>query len=223
MTLQTTIELKDVSFSYPESRPLFTALNIEFETGAFYLIKGPSGAGKSTLLRLLNRLEEPSAGEILFNRRLISSYHPPELRRQVLYIQQTPTVIDGSVRENLLQPFDFKNNNDLTRPDDGKLLSLFEDFRLTDVRLAQNAQNLSVGQLQRICFIRGLLLSPEIILLDEPTSALDEESRKIVESSAERFCCESGRTVIMVSHKTFKPGTVTPVVLNVVDRRIMAA
>ncbi len=215
------IEFKEVSFSYPGSRPLFKALTFEFKSNAFYLIKGPSGAGKSSLLRLLNRLEEPSSGEIFFNHLPLSSYHPPELRRRILYIQQTPTVIDGSVRDNLLLPFDFKNNNDLTRPDDDHLLTRLKDFRLTNVSLEHNAQNLSVGQLQRVCFIRGILLFPEIILLDEPTSALDKESRKIVESSAERLCCESGSTVIMVSHNTFVPKKVTPIVLDITDGRIM--
>lgn len=55
-------------------------------------------------------------------------------------------------------PFTFKNNQDLTRPDDDRLKALLNDFLLTSVSLDDNAQTLSVGQLQRLCFIRGLLL-----------------------------------------------------------------
>jgi putative ABC transport system ATP-binding protein len=117
-------------------------------------------------------------------------------------------------------PFRFKNNGDLSRPNDDELTKLLEDFHLKGVKLNENAQNLSVGQLQRICFMRGLLLSPEILLLDEPTSALDEESGKVVESMAERLCRESGRTVVMVSHKEFQPKQAEFVMLELTDGRL---
>ena len=223
MAHETLIELKAVSFSYPDHPPIFQSISAVFETGRFYVIQGLSGAGKSTLLRLLNRLEEPASGDILFHRRPLADYRPPELRRRILYIQQIPTVIDGSVRDNLLLPFGFKHNQDLTRPDEQKLLSLLGTFRLRDVRLEQNALQLSVGQLQRLCFIRGILLSPEVVMLDEPTSALDKESVDIVESKSEELCRETGQTVIMVSHKTFRPRAVRPIVLDLKEGNIAEA
>ncbi len=63
-------------------------------------------------------------------------------------------------------------------------------------------------------------LLPEVILLDEPTSALDEESSRIVESSLVRLCRESGRTVIMVSHKKLESETITPVVLELAGGQV---
>jgi putative ABC transport system ATP-binding protein len=209
-----------VTFFYSQGQTIFNNLSLKLGRGIFYLIRGSSGTGKSTLLRLINRLEEPWEGEIFFKGRSLSSYHPPLLRRSILYIQQTPTVIDASVRDNLMLPFAFKNNGDLSRPDDDGLTRLLHDFHLRGVRLNENAQNLSVGQLQRICFIRGLLLSPEILLLDEPTSALDEESGKVVESMAERLCRESGSTVVMVSHKEFQPRQARFVVLKLADGQL---
>ncbi|MBW1899753.1 MAG: ATP-binding cassette domain-containing protein, partial [Deltaproteobacteria bacterium] len=182
MIQKTVIQISDVSFSYHGKQALFTNISITLKKGCFYLINGPSGEGKSSFLRLINRLEDPTKGQILFNGSPLSSYHPPLLRRHILYIQQTPSVIDGSIRENLLLPYTFKSNKDLAKPDDKILLTLLKDFRLDGIRLDDHAQNLSVGQLQRLCFIRGLLLSPELILLDEPTSALDDESSRIVES-----------------------------------------
>lgn len=94
-----------------------------------------------------------------------------------------------------------------------------DEFHLGNVKLDSNAENLSVGQLQRICLIRGLLLSPEVILLDEPTSALDDESCRIVESSVVRLCLVSGKTVIMVSHRKFEPEGITPVIHELADGR----
>lgn len=217
MTDADIVTFAGVTFRYPQGQSIFDNLSLGLERGVFYLIRGSSGAGKSTLLRLINRLEDPLRGEIFLKGRPLSSYYPPSLRRSILYIQQTPTVIDASIKENLMLPFQFKTNRDLSRPDDDKLTKFLDDFHLNGVNLNENAQNLSVGQLQRICFIRGLLLSPEILLLDEPTSALDEKSGKVVESMAERLCKESGRTVVMVSHKGFQPEAATFVVLGLKD------
>jgi len=188
------IDFCRVSFAFSREAPLFTEVTLTLREGGFYLVQGPSGAGKSTFLRLINRLEEPSSGEILFKDRPLASYPPPLLRRSVLYVQQTPTVIDASVRENLLLPFSFKNNSHLEQPADVKLKTLLADFLLQGVGLGDNALTLSLGQLQRLCFIRGLLLSPDVLLLDEPTSALDRESGQVVESMVERLNRESGLT-----------------------------
>ncbi|MBU2551070.1 MAG: ATP-binding cassette domain-containing protein [Proteobacteria bacterium] len=214
------IEFDRVSFHYEPGRSLFDQVSPSLPAGGFVLVRGPSGSGKSTLLRLINRLEEPEAGEIRFKGRPLGDYPAPRLRRSLLYIQQTPVAVDAPVRDNLLLPFAFKSNRDLSRPDDGRLRELMDEFLLTGVGLDDAAQTLSVGQLQRMCLIRGLLLEPEVLLLDEPTSALDRESSRLVEAAAERLNQEAGLTVVMVSHKDFEPRTVRPVVLEVGGGRI---
>lgn len=209
------IQFSNVSFAFSSQAPLFRNVNLSVASGSFYWIKGPSGAGKSTLLRLINRLEEPSSGTISFNGKPLRDYHPAVLRRSVLYIQQTPVAVDASVRDNLLLPFTFKNNQDLTPPDDDKLNALLREFRLATVDLRDNALTLSTGQLQRLCFIRGILLLPKVLLLDEPTSALDEESSRIVEAMVTRWSAQWGLTVLMVSHRRFESASIGPVVLEV--------
>ena len=220
MATSSIIDFCRVSFAFSREAPLFTGVTLTIRKGGFYLVQGPSGAGKSSFLRLINRLEEPSSGEILFKGRPLSSYPPPLLRRSVLYVQQTPSVIDASVRENLLLPFSFKNNTHLEQPRDERLRTLLADFFLQGVGLDDNALTLSLGQLQRLCFIRGLLLSPEVLLLDEPTSALDRESAQVVESMVERLNRSSGLTVLTVTHKEPKPGLITPLFLKVAEGRI---
>jgi putative ABC transport system ATP-binding protein len=209
------IEFADVTFSFSATKNLFQNLTLKIVAGSFYLIRGPSGSGKSTFLRLINRLEEPSEGHLLFNGRQLASYSPPLLRRSILFIQQTPTAVDGTVRQNLLLAFSFKNNRDLSPPDDNALKAHLDNFLLKDIHLETNALTLSVGQLQRLCFIRGLLLEPKVLLLDEPASALDEESSRIVEQTAERLCVEHGLTVLMVSHRQFEPKQVKSSVLQI--------
>lgn len=213
------LSLKDVSFHYNPETPIFSEVSFDLDPGTFCLVHGPSGAGKSTLLRLINRMEEPASGEISFQGQPLSSYFPPLLRRKILFIQQTPTVIDGTVKDNLLLPFGFKHNRALARPDDNYLKTLLNEFRLDRIRLEDHAQTLSVGQLQRVCFIRGLLLSPEIMLLDEPTSALDRKSAEIVEAEAENRC-KKGLTVMMISHSSFTPRSIEPINLRIEEGRV---
>ncbi len=204
MNAQNIIEFNCVTFAYFADTVIFKDLSIKLDEGVFYLIKGVSGAGKSSFFRLINRLEEPDSGEIFFKGKSVSSYRPSVLRRSILYIQQTPLAIDASVRDNLLFPFSFKSNRNLLKPADDKLMLYLDDFCLQGVSLDSNAINLSTGQLQRICFIRGLLLSPDVILLDEPTSALDKNTCSIVESMAAQMCLKYGKTVLMASHKGFE-------------------
>jgi putative ABC transport system ATP-binding protein len=214
------IEFSNVTFAFSETKTLLQDLSLKLTAESFYLIRGQSGSGKSTFLRLINRLEEPSNGHLLFNGRPLASYSSPLLRRSILYIQQTPTSVDVTVRQNLLIAFSFKNNRDLTPPDDDALRAHLDNFLLNDIRLETNALTLSVGQLQRLCFIRGLLLDPKVLLLDEPASALDEESSRIVEETAERLCLESGLTVLMVSHRKFEPKRVKYNVLQIANGRV---
>ena len=203
------IDFSGVTFGFPEQATLFTNLSLSIEKGSFYLIKGPSGAGKTTFLRLINRLEEPDSGIIRFKGKPFDAYPPPQLRHSLLLIQQTPTVVDGSVEDNLLLPFSFKNNSHLKRPRREKIEHLLAEVHLQDVTMNDHAMTLSVGQIQRLCLVRGLLLSPEILLLDEPTSALDPESAFAVTTLLERLNVESGLTVLAVTHKKQDRGNVT--------------
>ncbi len=209
------LRFENVRFTYPDGHPLFDKLCFELNQGGFYGVRGPSGSGKSTLLRLMNRLENPCVGEIFFNEKPFSAIPTPELRRQILYIQQTPVVTDGSVKDNLVLPFSFKNNRTLPVPDDDQLKKMLKDFSLEQIPLDRAARNLSVGQQQRLCLIRGLLLAPSVILLDEPTSALDHESSRIVEGMAETLCHDMKKTIVMVSHREFNPKHVKPVIIDV--------
>lgn len=194
------IRFDNVSFSYSEDKVLFQNLSLGITPGTIYHIKGPSGAGKSTFLRLIIRLEEPTQGQILFKGAPLHDTYPPHLRRAILYLPQKPVAMDGSVKDHLLLPFMFKTNQDLQKPDDAHLKKQLKKFLLDDVRLDDHAQTLSVGQLQRLCFIRGMLLSPSVLLLDEPTSSLDSKSAAIVTDHINMLCKTSGLTALMVIH-----------------------
>ncbi len=195
------LECEDVDFAHPGKPLLFRRVNLSVKIGDFLLVTGPSGSGKSTLLRLLARFVPPTAGIIRFHGKSIEDYPASQLRRRVAYLHQSPVLVEDSVRGNLLLPFTFKANEHLVPPDDGFLEQSLEAFLLRGLSLDQPALGLSGGQKQRLCFLRSVLLEPEIMLLDEPISALDPESRKAVEAIIETLCRDRGITVIAVSHQ----------------------
>jgi putative ABC transport system ATP-binding protein len=193
------LTIQGLTFGYPGRDKVFKNASARIRAGELVVLEGPSGAGKSTLLRLLCRLEEPLAGTIAMYGEPLAAMNPVRLRRRICYIQQTPTVVEGSVRRNLLLPFGFKANSDLEVPSDTYLRQRLEEFLLHGVTLEQPASALSVGQRQRICVLRSLLLWPEVMLFDEPTSALDKESAAVVMRAAHSLHAQ-GVTILLVTH-----------------------
>lgn len=213
-----TLALERVTFGYPGGPVILEDASCVFEAGGYHLLRGPSGSGKSTLLRLLCRLEEVQSGTVLFEGGPIAGMAPPELRRSVAYVQQMPTLLPGTVRDNLLLPFSFAANAGLARPSDADLAERLDRFLLCSVTPDSRADKLSVGQAQRVCLIRSLLLSPRALLLDEPTASLDAGSACVVLDKARELAGE-GMTVIMISHSETVPPGVTRV-LSIENRRL---
>lgn len=199
------IELKNITLRFEDKAPLLEDVNFVLGEGDFVLIRGESGCGKSSLLHLLNRLEEPSAGQILVDGQPIASYEVTQLRRQLGFVQQTPVMVEGTVRENLLYPFSFKAARGQTEPGDEALRVRLDEFLLTEVELRDDAELLSVGQKQRVALIRTLLTQPRVLLCDEATSALDPRSKSVVEEALERENTARGVSVALVTHLEFVP------------------
>lgn len=207
------LALRGVAFAYALASPsknILDGVDLTLPRGAFVVLSGPSGAGKSTLLRLFCRLEEPQSGQVLLCGKGVETLPPARLRRRVSYLQQTPTVVPGTVRDNLLLPFSFKSAAGEPLPDDSDLRHILARLAAAEIPLDQEAATLSVGQRQRLCLARALLIRPEALLLDEPVSALDADSARAVLDAAESFCLDDGGTVLFVSHADFAPRRVAP-------------
>jgi putative ABC transport system ATP-binding protein len=146
-------------------------------------VVGPSGSGKSTLLRLLNRLDDPDHGQVLFDGRDVRSYDVLELRRRVQLVGQVPVTFPGTVADNV-----------------GPRAEVLLARVGLDAGLGgREADRLSVGEAQRMCLARALARDPECLLLDEPTSALDTVAKAGIESLV-RSLASNGLTVVMVTH-----------------------
>ncbi len=210
--------LDGVTFAYPDGPTVLEEASLTIEAGSYVLVRGASGSGKSTLLRLLCRLEEAQSGRILFRGQSIEEMVPADLRRQVAYVQQMPTMLPGSVGENLILPFRFKANFELDPPDEIVLNDYLSSFLLKGISLDTKGDCLSVGQSQRICLIRSLLLNPAVVLMDEPTASLDIDSAMVVLDKAAELSA-NGTTVIMISHSQDVPSGVTHTV-SISERKL---
>src|SRR5258708_1695193 len=174
-------------------------IDLELGGGAVTALMGPSGAGKPSLLRLLNRLDDPVGGQVLYNGRPIDEYPVQALRRQVGFVFQTPVMFPGTVRDNLRQASELGANNhsDL----DGRVQKAIALAELEPILLDRLGDTLSVGQKQRVNIARALMTAPEVLLMDEPTSALDPETADRLMETVRRLSHERRLTVIMITHR----------------------
>jgi putative ABC transport system ATP-binding protein len=192
------IGLRDVAFGYGGDDVL-RGVTAEVRRGDFIVVRGPSGGGKSTLLRLLARLEVPRSGALFCDGAPYDDIPATVLRRRIAYLQQLPVILPGSVRENLLLSCRFAQPPTPT-PGDVELRAQLERARLGSVDLEAPAEALSVGQKQRLAFIRLLLMRPEAMLLDEPVASLDLESAAILHAWMAELHARSDVTLLLVSH-----------------------
>jgi phosphate transport system ATP-binding protein len=203
------IRLENVSCGYGNTTVL-DAVSFEARAGEITAISAPSGRGKTTLLKMLNRLHEVEESafwhrgriEIVLGGRSIDPYaaqiDPHRLRRKVAYIFQSPVVLPMSIAANVA--FGLKLAHRIEGIEDSTRQALEEVGLYDEVahRLDAPAETLSLGQKQRLCIARALVLDPEVILLDEPTSSLDAEATRRIESLMQHL--KQDRTLLLVSH-----------------------
>ncbi|HEU0130917.1 MAG TPA: phosphate ABC transporter ATP-binding protein [Mycobacteriales bacterium] len=178
------------------------------------VVVGPSGAGKSTLLRLLDRMEEPSAGEVRFHGRALPTYDVLALRRRVGLLMQRPTPFPGTVLDNLRAGAPALAEDAAT--------ALLATVGLPEAFVRRDAEELSGGEAQRVCLARALAVGPEVLLLDEATSALDPFAANVVENVA-RSLTADGLTVVMVSHDLAQARRLADDLVVVAEGRVVAA
>jgi ABC-type methionine transport system ATPase subunit len=186
------IEIRGLGYEVG-SAEILKNVEIEIRDGGITAVVGPSGAGKSTLLRTINRLIEPTSGEIYLDGEPTSRLDPLELRRRVGMVFQVPALFGGSVEEAVLYGARLSNED----ADPGRLLEM---VGLSASLAERDPQTLSVGQQQRVAIARALALQPEVLLLDEPTSALDEGARRRIEELVTDLNSRLGLTMVFVSH-----------------------
>lgn len=192
------IRVKDLKKEFGKNKVL-RGVNFELGAGERVVVLGPSGSGKSTFLRCINRIEEPTAGEIYFGDTLITDKNIQKIRQDIGMVFQHFNLINNlTVMKNLtLAPVILKLMDEETA--EKKARELLRHIGLANKAEAYPA-SLSGGQKQRIAIVRAMMLNPKVMLFDEPTSALDPESIGDVLSLI-REVAKAGMTMMIVTHE----------------------
>jgi len=200
-TLTTHLQLQGIGKRYGSLTAL-EAIDLTIRRGEIFGIIGRSGAGKSSLLRLINRLESPSAGQVLINGEDIARLDAARLRplrRQVAMIFQHFNLLSTrSVAENIELPLQMAGVPAAERA--RRVDELLQLVGLVERREAYPAQ-LSGGQKQRVGIARALVLQPQILLCDEATSALDPESTQAILQLLRDINRRLGLTIVLITHE----------------------
>ncbi|MCA0989162.1 ABC transporter ATP-binding protein [Guptibacillus algicola] len=194
------ITFKNVSKQFPDGTTALKDINLHIEKGELLTLIGPSGCGKTTTMKMINRLIEPSGGQIYIDGTSIAEQDPVELRRSIGYvIQQIGLLPHMTIAENIsLIPKLKKWEKSKIEARVDELLHLVglepSTFR------TRYPLELSGGQQQRVGVIRALAAEPPVILMDEPFSALDPISREQLQDELIKLQKEIQKTIVFVTH-----------------------
>ncbi|EHL20170.1 hypothetical protein HMPREF9628_00015 [Peptoanaerobacter stomatis] len=193
------IEFKSVSKVYLGGKVAVHNVNLKIEDGQFIVFIGTSGSGKTTCMRMINKMIEPSSGNILIDGKDIKNMNDVALRRSIGYvIQQIGLMPHMNIFENIVMV------PRLLKMQENKLRDIAENLiKKVDLPveyLDRYPKELSGGQQQRIGVIRALSANQNIILMDEPFGALDPITRENLQTLVKNLQVELGKTFIFVTH-----------------------
>jgi osmoprotectant transport system ATP-binding protein len=194
----TVIEFRDVSFAV-NGKMLLAHLSLAVRRGETLVLLGRSGSGKTTTMRLINRLIDPTAGEVRVEERSTMDWDPIRLRRRIGYvIQEVGLFPHLTVEENIgvvprLEGWPAERIQERAR-------ILLNTVGLEDRFAGRLPRELSGGQRQRVGVARALAADPPIMLLDEPFGALDPITRREIQREFKILQRELNKTMIFVTH-----------------------
>ena len=207
--LQPMLSIRGLSKTYPGGVRALNNISIDVAAGEFLVILGPSGAGKSTLLRCINRLVDPSEGQVLHNGREITGHRGDlrAIRRQFgMVFQQFNLVKRLSVLTNVLTGrlgyHSLWRSLVYSFPEADKRIAIECLARVAmDHKAFQRADTLSGGEQQRVAIARALAQQPTVILADEPVASLDPKIARQVLGYLREAARDLGITVLCNLHQ----------------------
>jgi ATP-binding cassette subfamily B protein len=200
------IEFKDVSFKFSDaSIPVLNNINLKINAGETIAIIGKTGSGKSTLVNMINRMIEPSTGQILIDKVDIKEIKKSNLRKQVIVVLQEPFLFSKTVAENIGITIEKNSDNNFKSivEDVSSIASLTDDInRFKDkyeTIVGERGVTLSGGQKQRVAIARSLVDNKPIIVFDDALSAVDTETDLKIRNALKSR--ENKQTTIIITHR----------------------
>jgi len=192
------IELKEISKKFGDTQAV-KQVSFSVAREETLVLLGTSGCGKTTTLKMINRLIEPDAGQILINNENIIDQNPDVLRKGIGYVMQNIGLFPHyTIAENIaLVP-------KLLKWDQVKIINrtqeLIAKLHLTETTLSMYPHELSGGQQQRVGLARALITDPSVLLMDEPFGALDNVTRTSIQKEFKALAELKRKTIVMVTH-----------------------
>ena len=195
------IYFNHVSFSYIKDIEVLHDLDLKIEKGTSCAIVGETGSGKSTTVNLLCRFYEPTKGKVLIDGKDYKERSVSWLRSNIGFVQQTPFIFKGTVKDNIKYGKLDASDEDVIRvckelDIHNFIMSLKNGY---DTYLKDGGNELSQGQKQLISFARAIIRDPKILILDEATSSIDTETEHDIQHSINKML--KNRTSLIIAHR----------------------
>jgi ATP-binding cassette subfamily B protein len=195
------IELQNVTFAYPDRKPVFEGFSLLIPAGQKVGLVGLSGAGKTTLVSLVQRMEDAQGGEVLIDGQNVTTVTQSSLRTSIAVVPQDISLFHRSILENIRFGRADATDEEVVAAakaaySDDFIRALPQGY---DTVVGERGAKLSGGQRQRIGIARAILKNAPILILDEATSALDSHSEAAIQRALATLM--QGRTVLAVAHR----------------------
>jgi tungstate transport system ATP-binding protein len=180
-------------------RKILEDINLEIQRGEIFTLIGPSGSGKTTLLRLVDLLDRPTSGKILFDGKDTNDTEQVRLtiRRRMGMVFQKSAVLNTTVAENVAFGLKFRGTD--TTQIAPRVTAALELVGLAGFE-KRRAVTLSGGEMQRVAIARAMVTEPELLLLDEPTANLDPVSTELIEDLLIKINSRMHTTILFSTH-----------------------
>lgn len=214
------LELRNVSYSYDNSRKILDDVSYKFEKGKFYSIIGPSGSGKTTALSIIGGLDKPNGGSVMFKGKDVKQIGYTNYRRDdVVMVFQSYNLINYmTALENVVMGMDITGTHKKNRKNKAK--ELLSEVELSETEINRNVMRLSGGQQQRVAIARALGENADVVLADEPTGNLDKRTSNDIVKIFKKLANDKDKCVILVTHSS-EVSKEADIVLKVDDGKII--
>ena len=176
-------------------------INLKIFKGEIFAFMGPSGVGKTTILRLLNLLEMPTTGKLIFDGNDKAMLKKNNVMQRMSLLFQKPAIFNTSVFNNVAYSLMIRKVE--KEKIEEKVIDALALVGLSGCE-KQKALTLSGGEAQRMAFARAIVFKPDVLLLDEPTANLDPANVAKIEDIIKRIRAELGTTIIIASHNIYQ-------------------